>query len=177
MLDTARLSSGVKTWKGVGRPPGSDVAEPGAGVEQPRLVDHGLSRPSRWATAAASPRPATPSLARILETWMLAVFGGDEQRLADLPVGSALGDQREHLSLPPGETKRCRWGGRRLGCRDRRPAVPGPDTVTVKTIAHILVAPSVTIPGRSGRIVGAQGRRRRPARATGVVECDAQVLW
>jgi hypothetical protein len=104
-------------------------------------------------------------------------LGGNEQRLADLPVGPALGDQGEHLSLPPGETKRCRWGGRRLGCRDRRPAVPGPDTVTVKTIAHILVAPSVTIPGRSGRIVGAQGRCRRPVRATGVVECDAQVLW
>jgi hypothetical protein len=36
---------------------------------------HRLSRPSRWATAAASPRPVTPSLARILETWMLAVLG------------------------------------------------------------------------------------------------------
>ena len=37
--------------------------------------DHGLSRPSRWAIAAASPRPVTPSLARILETWTLAVLG------------------------------------------------------------------------------------------------------
>ena len=37
--------------------------------------DHCLSRPSRWATAAASPRPATPSLARIRETWTLAVLG------------------------------------------------------------------------------------------------------
>jgi hypothetical protein len=38
-------------------------------------ADHRWSRPRRWAIAAASPRPATPSLARILETWMLAVFG------------------------------------------------------------------------------------------------------
>jgi hypothetical protein len=34
-----------------------------------------LWRPSRWAIAAASRRPATPSLARIRETWMLAVLG------------------------------------------------------------------------------------------------------
>ena len=34
-----------------------------------------MSRPSRWAIAAASPRPAAPSLARILETWTLAVLG------------------------------------------------------------------------------------------------------
>src|SRR5512132_2517449 len=40
-----------------------------------RARDHGLSRPRRWATAAASPRPATPSLARILETWTPAVLG------------------------------------------------------------------------------------------------------
>src|SRR5690606_1419455 len=33
------------------------------------------NRPSRWATAAASPRPETPSLARMLETWTLAVLG------------------------------------------------------------------------------------------------------
>jgi hypothetical protein len=39
--------------------------------------------------AAASPRPATPILARILKTWMLALFGGDEQRLADLLVSPA----------------------------------------------------------------------------------------
>jgi hypothetical protein len=38
-------------------------------------ADQCLSRPSRWAIAAASPRPATPSLARILETWTLAVLG------------------------------------------------------------------------------------------------------
>jgi 8-oxo-dGTP diphosphatase len=31
-----------------------------------RPADHGLSRPSRWATAAASPRPATPSLASLV---------------------------------------------------------------------------------------------------------------
>jgi hypothetical protein len=36
-------------------------------------------------------------------------LGGDEQLLADLPVGPALGDQGEHLSLPPGEIKRGRW--------------------------------------------------------------------
>jgi hypothetical protein len=34
-----------------------------------------LWRPSRWAIAAASRRPATPSLARIRETWTLAVLG------------------------------------------------------------------------------------------------------
>src|SRR5215207_3663559 len=38
-------------------------------------ADHRLSRPSRWAIAAASPRPATPSLARIRDTWTLAVLG------------------------------------------------------------------------------------------------------
>jgi hypothetical protein len=35
---------------------------------------HCWSRPSRCATAVASPRPATPSLARSWETWRLAVF-------------------------------------------------------------------------------------------------------
>jgi hypothetical protein len=38
-------------------------------------------------------------------------LGGDEQRLADLPVGAALGDQREHLGLAAGESEGC---GRRL---------------------------------------------------------------
>jgi hypothetical protein len=52
------------------------VSEPGTGGSGAKAeVRHGLSRPSRWATAAASPRPATPSLARILETWTLAVLG------------------------------------------------------------------------------------------------------
>jgi hypothetical protein len=45
------------------------------GAEQPsRGRTHCRSSPRRWATAAASPRPATPSLARMLETWTLAVF-------------------------------------------------------------------------------------------------------
>lgn len=39
-------------------------------------VQRGVSRRwRRWARAAASPRPATPSLARMLETWTLAVLG------------------------------------------------------------------------------------------------------
>ena len=37
-------------------------------------------------------------------------LGGDEQFLADLPVGAALGDQGEHLGLPAGQAKR---GGQR----------------------------------------------------------------
>jgi hypothetical protein len=48
---------------------------PGRGRAATAMGDHCLSRPSRWAIAAASPRPATPSLARILETWTLAVLG------------------------------------------------------------------------------------------------------
>jgi hypothetical protein len=46
-------------------------------------------------------------------------LGGNEQRLADLPVGPTLGDQREHLHLSSGQAKRCRRGGCCLGCRDR----------------------------------------------------------
>jgi hypothetical protein len=44
---------------------------------QPPPAAHAAHRssPRRWATAAASPRPATPSLARIRETWTLAVLG------------------------------------------------------------------------------------------------------
>jgi hypothetical protein len=48
---------------------------PGRGRAATADADHCWSRPRRWAIAAASPRPATPSLARILETWMLAVLG------------------------------------------------------------------------------------------------------
>jgi hypothetical protein len=73
--DAARSSSEWPTpreaWVGFARP---DVTEPGAEGHH-AMTGHGLSRPSRWAIAAASPRPVTPSLARILETWTLAVFG------------------------------------------------------------------------------------------------------
>jgi hypothetical protein len=48
------------------------VLEPGS--IWTRSHAHCWSRPRRWATAAASPRPATPSLARMWETWRLAVF-------------------------------------------------------------------------------------------------------
>ena len=39
-------------------------------------------------------------------------LGGDEQRLADLPVGPALGDQGEHLGLAFREAERGGWRGR-----------------------------------------------------------------
>jgi Rhodopirellula transposase DDE domain len=42
-------------------------------------------------------------------------LGGDEQRLADLPVRPALGDQGQHLRLSPGQAERCRRRRRRLG--------------------------------------------------------------
>jgi len=42
---------------------------------RPRRVGRPQSRPRRWAIAAASTRPAAPSLARMLETWTLAVLG------------------------------------------------------------------------------------------------------
>jgi len=58
-----------------------------------------VSRPRRSATAAASRRPETPSLARVLETWTLAGFRADEQQLSDLPVAAPGGDQCEHLGF------------------------------------------------------------------------------
>jgi hypothetical protein len=39
------------------------------------------------------------------ETWRLAVFSGDEQRLADLSVDPPLGDQGEDLSLTLGQAE------------------------------------------------------------------------
>jgi hypothetical protein len=48
------------------------VSEPGSVCNSSHA--HCWSRPSRCATAAASPRPATPSLARMWETCRLAVF-------------------------------------------------------------------------------------------------------
>src|SRR4029450_3443558 len=44
-------------------------------------------------------------------------LGGNEQRLADLPVGPALGDQCQHLNLTLGEAERGGWRGRRRWCR------------------------------------------------------------
>src|SRR5215216_4269191 len=54
---------------------GHDYCHCGQGGQPPPAA-HAAHRssPRRWATAAASPRPATPSLARIRDTWMLAVF-------------------------------------------------------------------------------------------------------
>jgi hypothetical protein len=52
------------------------------------------------------PRDRRPHLARILETWTLAVLGGDEQCLADLPVSPVLGGQCEHLRLMQREAER-----------------------------------------------------------------------
>jgi hypothetical protein len=40
--------------------------------------------------------------------WTPAVFGGDEQRLADLPVRPALGGQCQHLGLTHREAERGR---------------------------------------------------------------------
>jgi hypothetical protein len=49
------------------RPPTSSTTIPAPASSQ--------SRPRRWAIAAASTRPVAPSLARMLETWTLAVLG------------------------------------------------------------------------------------------------------
>ena len=58
---------------GSARPDGTESAR---NEERPSSRQgHCLSRPRRWAIAAASPRPVTPSLARILETWTPAVLG------------------------------------------------------------------------------------------------------
>src|SRR4029453_7171951 len=57
-------------WRGFAR----SVHRTGAGGERPNVGGHCLSSPRRWASAAASPRPATPSLARMWETCRLAVF-------------------------------------------------------------------------------------------------------
>jgi hypothetical protein len=46
-------------------------------------------------------------------------LGGDEQRLADLPVGPSLGNQRKHLNLSPGQAKRSGRRRRRLRFRSR----------------------------------------------------------
>ena len=59
----------------------------------------------RWASAAASVRVETVSLARMLETWTLAVFGRDEELLGDLPVGAAVGDQPQHVAFAGGEAE------------------------------------------------------------------------
>ena len=54
----------------------------------------------RCAIAAASRRFGASSLRRMCETWTLAVFTLDHERVGDLPVGVAAGDEREHLGLP-----------------------------------------------------------------------------
>src|SRR5215218_2557805 len=60
-----------RVWDGLAAPPGH-ASEPGSVCNSSHA--HCWSRPSRCATAAASPRPATPSLARMWETCRLAVF-------------------------------------------------------------------------------------------------------
>jgi hypothetical protein len=72
---------------------------------QPPPAAHAAHRssPRRWATAAASPRPATPGHAQLGQDpgdMDAGRLGGDEQLLADLAVGPPSGDQRQDLSLP-----------------------------------------------------------------------------
>jgi hypothetical protein len=71
--DAGRSLRQVQAAAAKGPPPGR--SPPTTWPASLMAADHCLSRPRRWAIAAASPRPATPSLARILETWMLAVLG------------------------------------------------------------------------------------------------------
>ena len=52
---------------------------------------------------AASTRERTPSLARMRDTWTLAVFSEMNSALADLAVGVPLGHQREDGELALGE--------------------------------------------------------------------------
>jgi hypothetical protein len=75
-----------------------------------------LSRPRRWATAAASPRPATPSFGQKPIDMDAGRLGGDEQLLTDLPVGPTGGNQRQDLGLPTGSTP-ARWPPRAPSAR------------------------------------------------------------
>jgi hypothetical protein len=62
--------------------------------------------------AAASPRPATPSFARIHETWMLAVLGVMNSAWPICRLVGPLGDQCQHLGLTLGEAERGRLAKR-----------------------------------------------------------------
>ena len=91
------------------------------------------------ATAAASTRPDTPSLARMLPTWTPDGLLADEQAVADLAVRPALRDEREDLELalatgrsvsPPGPPAARRDGSLRRAAPPpsaaRRRAAAGP---------------------------------------------------
>ena len=54
----------------------------------------------RWATDAASTRLATPSLARMWDTWTLAVFSLMNRALAIWRFDAPLAIEAQHLPLP-----------------------------------------------------------------------------
>ncbi len=100
------------------------VTSPGRGQDP-----GSATTPSRWAIVAASTRLRTPSLARMLETWTVAVLGLMNRVSAISPVGPPDRDQRQHLLLAGGEAEsverrrrlRCRQGGPVGRCEVRRP--------------------------------------------------------
>jgi hypothetical protein len=88
-------------------------------------------------------------------------LGGDEQRLADLPVGPALGDQCEDLNLSLSQAKR---GSRRRRLLGRRRHVLRFFEAEAATLDEQLdLAPQRSRPERDCRLVG------RPERGLGLL--------
>ena len=57
------------------------------------------------ATTAASERREAPSFARTLDTWTLAVFAADVERVADFSIGLTRGDEAQNLDFACGQAK------------------------------------------------------------------------
>ena len=114
------------------------------------------------ATAAASVREATPSLARMLATWVLGGARADEERLGDLGVGAAGDQQAQHLQLA-----RRQAGGRArvsrgcaVDCRRPRPA----HAVASATASSERQRPAGLPGGGEGRVASAARAAARRAR-------------
>ena len=155
----------IVTWvlnRRLNRPPGEfgRVRSTVPAARSTRTWPGSSSRPSRWATAAASPRPDTPSLARMLDTCTLAVLALMNRVVADLAVAVTPGrHQEQHLELAVGQAGKVPAAG--SGWIDGDGSSPSRARRTRSWI-HRRISPAPH--GRPVRRPGAAAPRRRRGR-------------
>ena len=118
-----------------------------------------VTRPIRAARTTASVRRSTPSFWRMEFTWNFAVWALMLERVGDVAVGEAAGEQRQHLALAGGEGLGAGRGTRlRSGPERGEPVLesrPGPGTTASSAARR--VAPSALPEDRPGRPGGERG--------------------
>ena len=154
---TARRAELRRPGQGAGRPRPRRPTWPSVLL---RSVGRVASRPCRCASAAASTRPATPSLARMFDTCTLAVFGLMKSAVAIWPLDRPGGHERQHFALPVGQSERRSRRRRTRGVVERRPAPGGPAPARPRAAAARPSAPPRWPPHGARRSPRSCPRRR-----------------